>query len=172
MSAAPNGYPYPSQPMAGSYAYPPIPQNTYDHSQYAPLRQQTMSAPPNTTYLPPSWAANTAVAPFVQQPSPWDSLALTQPGSSMSMAHPNSYMPYAGNTFDSYSPVSTLGRSPKAYGHDGGLPDRPSEWRKDFSMRSGLSSLLPRQRPSSYGGMCCNSQLSLAYPSRFALFRP
>jgi hypothetical protein len=159
MSSAPNGYPYTSQAMAaGPYAYPSTsfaPQNGYDPSQYAGFPQQTMSAPPVTAYLPSSWAADAGVAPFVPQPSPWDSMALTRPGSSMSMARSNSYMPSTGNSFN--SPVSTLGRSPKTHGYDRGLPDRPSEWRKDFSMRSGLSSLLPRQRHSSYGGMYSNN---------------
>ena len=140
----------------GSYAYPSTsfaPPNGYDDpSHYASLRQQTMSAPPDNSYLPPSWATHMGPTAFGQQPSAWDSTALTRPGS---MARSNSYMSYAGSSFSSYSPVSTLGPSPKAgYGHDRGLPDRPSEWRKDFSMRSGLSSFLPRQRQSSYGGTC------------------
>jgi len=148
-----NGFPH-ANPATGSY--PPstsfAPPNGYDTSYYNPIRQQTMSTPPAGAYMQPSWVANMGAAPLAQQSSPWDSMALTRP-SSMSMAGSGLYNPHGPSGFDSYSPASTLGQSPKSgYGHDGGLPDRPSEWRKDFSMRSGLSSLLPRQRrQSSYG---------------------
>jgi hypothetical protein len=121
----------------------------FDASYYASLRQHTMSAPPDTAYMQPSWMTAMGASSLAQQSSPYDSMALVRrPGSSMAVARP--HMPL------DYSPASTLGRSPSGSGRGyGGLPDRPSEWRRDFSMRSGLASILPRSRQRSlysYGG--------------------
>jgi hypothetical protein len=71
---------------------------------------------------------------------------IRRPSLPMVVTRPN--MPF------NYSPASSLGKSPIGAGY-GGLPDRPSEWRKGFSMKSGLASMLPRprqQRSLSYGG--------------------
>lgn len=128
-----NPYPYPSG--YAQAAYPP----TGIGTPYASFRQP----PPSVgAYQQPSWATSTTSSPLTQQSSPFGSKAL--------LRRSRPHMPF------SYSPASTLGRSPSGSGrsYNHGLPDRPSEWRRDFSMRKGIASLLPRtrQRSYSYGG--------------------
>jgi hypothetical protein len=135
-------YSYPSQALATRGTQHP---NGFDASNYASLRHQALSDPLDVAYAQPSWA--TGASPFSQQSSSADSMALIRrPSLPMVVNRPN--VPF------NYSPASSLGRSPSGTGY-GGLPDRPSEWRKGFSMKSGLASILPRprqQRSLSYGG--------------------
>ena len=138
LNSAAYPYPYPSSYALATQGtkYP----SAFDPSHYASLRQQTLSAPPDAADMRPSWMTAMGTSPFAQQSSPNDSMALIR-RPSLSMARPNA--PF------NYSPASSLGRSPSG----GWLPDRPSEWRRGFSMRSGLASILPRQQKSiSYGG--------------------
>jgi hypothetical protein len=141
-NSAANPYPYPSGQAQATY-YP----NNFDSSHYTALQQQTLSAPPDAASMQqPSWVTAMGASPYAQQSSPYSMALVRRPGSSMAMARP--HMPF------NHSPASTLGRSLSGSGH-GGLPDRPSEWRRDFSIRSGLSSILPRSRQrssSSFGG--------------------
>jgi hypothetical protein len=119
----------------------------FDASHYASLRHQALSDPLDVAYMQPSWATPIGASPFSQQSSSTDSMALIRrPSLPTAVIRPN--VPF------NYSPASSLGRSPSGTGY-GGFPDRPSEWRKGFSMRSGLASILPRprqQRSLSYGG--------------------
>jgi hypothetical protein len=143
-----------SNPAAYPLSYPPPAAHhasAFDTAHLAALRQHTLSAPPETTYMQqqPSWMTAMGAPPFAQHPSPFESTALIRrPGSSMAVTRPQKPL--------DYSPASTLGRSPSGSGGGyGGLPDRPSEWRRDFSMRTGLASILPRTRQRSslsYGG--------------------
>jgi hypothetical protein len=136
-----------SNPAAYPLSYPPPATHhtsAFDPAHLAALRQHTLSAPPETTYMQqPSWMTAMGAPPFAQHPSPFESTALVRrPGSSMAVTRPQKPL--------DYSPASTLGRSPSGSGGGyGGLPDRPSEWRRDFSMRTGLASILPRTRQQS-----------------------
>jgi hypothetical protein len=126
-----------------NYAFPLQEMDTFDPSHVASLRHQTMSAPPDQTHMQHSWINPTGHS-FAQQVSPYNSMAMVPRHNSPTAFGP--HMPFT------YSPASTLGRSLSMGGHphDGGLMDRPSEWRRGFSMRSGLASILPRSRQSSY----------------------
>lgn len=101
----------------------------------APAMQPSLSFPPNP-YGTPSWTA----AMTMQHSAPASPLRPT------GLSRTTSWGGYP------QSPASTLGRSSSRHGSEGNspLPDRPSEWRKDFSTRSGLSALIPRgmHRPS------------------------
>jgi hypothetical protein len=148
-----NIYPYTS-----NYAYPLQETGTFDPSHVASLRHQTMSAPPDQQH---SWINPTGHS-FAQQVSPYNSMALA-PRHNSPTALVGPHMPFT------YSPASTLGRSSSMGGHphDGGLMDRPSEWRRGFSMRSGLASILPRSRQSSYtyGGKQSSDEYLIRKPT-------
>lgn len=105
-----------------------------------------MSSLPYASYTPPSWVTSLGPSPFVQRTSPYNynSMALIpRPRSSLAIANPN--MPLL------YSPATNLRRSisGSGYQYGRGLSDRPSEWRRDFSVRTGLASILPRSRRQS-----------------------
>ena len=127
-----------ADPYQSSYALASRNPSGFETAQYASLRQQDLSAPPDATaYMQPTWVA--AISAPSQQSS--------RPTSSMGMSRPN--VPFT------YSPASTLGRNPSECGCRG-LPDRPSEWRRDFSIRSGLVDQNDR---------CCMVAVSPSYHS-------
>ncbi|KZP17080.1 hypothetical protein FIBSPDRAFT_35555 [Athelia psychrophila] len=134
--AFPSAATWPAQstpaPMTSSSTYPSTayPPGWAPHS--APAMQASASFPPNP-YGTPSW---TAAMNMNQHSAP------TSPLRPNDLSRSTSWGAYA------HSPASTLGRTSNSGGRkndgNGALPDRPSEWRKDYSARSGLGALLPR----------------------------
>lgn len=177
-NTSPNGFPLSNTHLASnsamplnSWQYQPptssfAPQSTpfapsgFDASHFAALRQQTMSAPPEPSYSAPSWSSMMATSPYGQKVSAYEPMAQMSLGSSMAVTRPQT--PFT------YSPASTLGSSPGGMPY-GGLPDRPSEWRKDFTVRSGISSLLPRSRNNraSYPAGMFSVSLAFAFLTAF-----
>ncbi|KAF7978238.1 hypothetical protein HWV62_1250 [Athelia sp. TMB] len=123
-----------------------------------PWPSTTNSYPSGWTSAPPM-QASTSFPSSETAPSWTQAMNMSFPGStnmtstalspqSPGMGRSTSWNGYAN------SPASTLGRAYSAGGHsydgdDNPLPDRPSEWRKDFSPRSGFGALFPSMhRPS------------------------
>ena len=144
-SSFPSGDPHHPYQSSNTWAQQATPHpRRHDTPRRTSHRRQNTSATPAATYAQPSWVT---ASQFQQPSSPHDPWALTRrPGSSMMVSSPRT--PFTN------SPPSTLGRSPSVSAHIG-LPDRPSKWRRDFSARSGLASILPRPRRQlsvSHGG--------------------
>ena len=95
-----------------------------------------MSALPDQTYMQHSLINPTGYS-FAQQVLPYNSMTLV-PWHNSPTALVGPHMPFT------YSPASMLGRSSSRF------MDWPSEWCCGFSMRSGLASILPQSRWSSY----------------------
>ena len=151
---AASNYPYraPMTPVPSSpWSYPPssafAPPSTAFTSDFNPshlvaLRQQTTSAPPSQSYYAPqqSWAQAFQCPNFTPPTFPYNSMALTRPGSNVGMSR-------AATPFN-HSPASTLSSISDVARYKF-LPERPSEWRKDFTPKHGFEALMPRARSRS-----------------------
>lgn len=149
MTPAPSSpWPY---PPSSAFAPPSAAfTSDFDPGHLAALRQQTMSAPPPQSFYAPQqpWAQAFQNPAFPPPTSPYDSMALSRPGSTMGMSRP-------ATPFD-YSPASTLG-SISDIARYKVMPERPSEWRRDFTPKHGFEALMPRgrTRSRSFAGKSC-----------------
>lgn len=139
--------PVPSSPWPYTPSSPFAPSSTaftsdFDPSHLVALRQQTTSTPPSQSYYAPqqSWARAFQFPNFTSPTFPYNSMTLTRPWSDVGMSR-------SATPFD-HSPASTLSSFSDVSRYKF-LPERPSEWRKDFTPKHGFEALMPRARSRS-----------------------